>query len=225
MFNMFKSVQHFCQNFALQYRNQIFFLGVILFLLLMAQPATAHHAFDEQTPANFFQGFLSGLAHPIIGIDHFAFILSMGLIAASLVSGIWIIIGFLVAAMLGTGIHLMSWNLPIPEVAIALSVITIGILLALKKQLPLTVLIGLASIAGLFHGYAYGESIIGAKMMPLISYLAGFTVMQFIIAGGTMKLAQSFQNTLEARQFSLIKYSGFAVVAIGVIALSSAITG
>ncbi len=225
MFNMFKSVQHFCQNLSLQYRNQIFCLGVSLLLLLMAQPATAHHAFGGETPENFFQGFLSGLAHPIIGIDHFAFVLSIGLIAASLVSGIWIIISFLLAAMLGTGIHLMSLNLPIPEIAIALSVITIGILLVLKKQLPLTVLIGLASIAGLFHGYAYGESIIGAKMMPLISYLAGFTVIQFVIAGATMKLAQSFQNTLESRQFFLIKYSGLAVVAIGVIALSSAITG
>ncbi|MFM6189025.1 MAG: HupE/UreJ family protein [Planktothrix sp.] len=222
---MFKSFQNLGQNFALQSRNQLFLLGVSLLLLLMAQPATAHHAFDGQTPETFFQGFLSGLAHPMIGIDHFAFILSIGLIAASLVSGIWMIIAFLLAAMLGTGIHVISWNLPLPEIAIALSVITIGILLVLKKQLPLTVLIGLASIAGLFHGYAYGESIIGAKMMPLISYLAGFTVMQFIIAGGTMKLAQSFQNTLEARQFSLIKYSGFAVVAIGVIALSSAITG
>lgn len=225
MFSMFKSFQNLGQNFALQSRNQLFLLGVSLLLLLMAQPATAHHAFDGQTPETFFQGFLSGLAHPMIGIDHFAFILSIGLIAASLVSGIWMIIAFLLAAMLGTGIHLISWNLPLPEVAIALSVITIGILLVLKKQLPLTVLIGLTSIAGLFHGYAYGESIIGAKMMPLISYLAGFTVMQFIIAGVTMKLAQSFQNTLEARQFSLIKYSGFAVVAIGVIALSSAITG
>lgn len=225
MFNMFKSVQHLGQNFSLQYRNQIFCLSVSLLLLLMAQPATAHHAFGGETPENFFQGFLSGLAHPIIGIDHFAFILSIGLIAASLVSGIWIIISFLLAAMLGTGIHLISLNLPIAEVAIALSVITIGILLVLKKQLPLTVLIGLASIAGLFHGYAYGESIIGAKMMPLISYLAGFTVIQFVIAGATMKLVQSFQNTLESRQLTLIKYSGFAVVVIGVIALSSAITG
>ncbi|WRH65888.1 MAG: HupE/UreJ family protein [Planktothrix sp. GU0601_MAG3] len=101
--------------------------------------------------------------------------------------------------------------------------ITIGLLLVLKKQLPLALLIGLASVAGLFHGYAYGESIMGAEMTPLISYLAGFTVIQLTIAGATMKLTQSFQETLENSKFSLIKYSGFAVLAIGVIALSSAI--
>lgn len=225
MFIMFKSFQRFCQDFSLQNNNRLFFLGISLLLLLMAQPATAHHAFGGQIPKNFFEGFLSGLAHPIIGIDHFAFILSMGLIAASILGGIWIIVGFLGAAMLGTAIHLMSFNLPVPEVAIALSVITIGILLVLKKQLPLAVLISLASVAGLFHGYAYGESIMGAGMMPLISYLAGFTLIQLGIAGATMKLAQSFQQTLENNKYSLIKYSGFAVVAIGVIALSSAITG
>lgn len=225
MFTMVKTFSNLSQYFSLQKSNRVFFLGLSLLLLLMAQPATAHHAFGGKIPQNFFEGFLSGLAHPIIGIDHFAFILSMGLIAASILGGIWIIVGFLLAAMLGTGIHLMSFNLPIPEVAIALSVITIGILLILKKQLPLAVLISLASVAGLFHGYAYGESIMGAGMMPLVSYLAGFTLIQLGIAGATMKLAQSFQKTLENNKFSLIKYSGFAVVAIGVIALSSAITG
>jgi urease accessory protein len=44
-----------------------------------------------------------------------------------------------------------------------------------------------------------------------------------MIAGATMKLTQSFKETLENSQFSLIKYSGFAVLAVGVVALSSAI--
>lgn len=149
--------------------------------------------------------------------------IAVGLIAAGIVGGSWIIMAFLLTAMLGTGIHLMSFNLPIPEIAIALSVITIGILLVLKKQLPLAVLISLASVAGLFHGYAYGESIMGAEMTPLISYLVGFTAIQLMIAGATMKLTQSFKETLENSQFSLIKYSGFAVLAVGVVALSSAI--
>lgn len=221
---VFKMLKSF-QNFSLQNSTRILVLGVSLLLLLMAQPAAAHHAFGGQTPENFFQGFLAGLAHPIIGIDHLAFVVSIGLIAAGIVGGSWVIMAFLLTAMLGTGIHLISFNLPIPEIAIALSVITIGILLVLKQQLPLAALIGLASVAGLFHGYAYGESIMGAEMTPLISYLIGFTAIQLIIAGSTMKLTQSFKETLENSKFSLIKYSGFAVLAIGVVALSSAITG
>ncbi|WP_156093284.1 hypothetical protein [Planktothrix serta] len=62
-------------------------------------------------------------------------------------------------------------------------------------------------------------------MTPLISSLAGFTVIQMVIAGATIKLAQSFQQTLENRQLPLIKYSGFAILAIGVIPLSSGISG
>ncbi|WRH65887.1 MAG: HupE/UreJ family protein [Planktothrix sp. GU0601_MAG3] len=76
-------------------------LWVGLLFLLMAQPARAHHAFGGETPENFFQGFLAGLAHPIIGIDHFAFVISIGLIAAGIVGGSWIIVAFLLTAMLG----------------------------------------------------------------------------------------------------------------------------
>nr|MDJ0600449.1 HupE/UreJ family protein [Crocosphaera sp.] len=50
----------------------------VIGLLILAQPATAHHPFGGQTPSNFFEGFLSGLGHPIIGLDHFAFILASG---------------------------------------------------------------------------------------------------------------------------------------------------
>ena len=39
-------------------------------------PAFAHHAMDGQMPTSFAQGLLSGLAHPVIGPDHLAFIIS-----------------------------------------------------------------------------------------------------------------------------------------------------
>jgi len=42
------------------------------------------------------------------------------------------------------------------------------------------VLTVLGAIAGLFHGYAYGESIIGAGMT--FAYLLGFTLIQYTVA-------------------------------------------
>ncbi|MEQ9123470.1 MAG: HupE/UreJ family protein, partial [Alphaproteobacteria bacterium] len=49
---------------------------------LAAAPAFAHHAMGGDMPGNAFEGFVSGLAHPVIGIDHLAFIVAIGVIAA-----------------------------------------------------------------------------------------------------------------------------------------------
>ena len=37
-------------------------------------------------------------------------------------------------------------------------------------------------VAGVFHGYAYGESIVGAERAPLAAYMVGFAVIQYCIA-------------------------------------------
>ena len=49
-------------------------------LSLSSGTAFAHHAMDYQMPQTFVQGLLSGFGHPIIGPDHLAFILAIGLI-------------------------------------------------------------------------------------------------------------------------------------------------
>ena len=63
-------------------------------LLVVASPASAHHAMGGKMPSTFFEGFLSGLAHPVIGVDHLAFIVSVGLFAAINPQGILIPIFF-----------------------------------------------------------------------------------------------------------------------------------
>ena len=44
------------------------------------------------------------------------------------------------------------------------------------------ILSGLFVVAGAFHGYAYGESIIGAEKAPLAAYVVGFAMIQYCIA-------------------------------------------
>ncbi|NJN32344.1 MAG: hypothetical protein HC824_19395, partial [Synechococcales cyanobacterium RM1_1_8] len=38
---------------------------------LYAQPALAHHPLGGRLPTNAFEGLMSGLAHPILGLDIF----------------------------------------------------------------------------------------------------------------------------------------------------------
>jgi len=202
---------------------------VPLFLLIFASKTLAHHAMAGQTPDNFWNGFLSGLAHPVIGLDHLAFVVASGLIAVGMEQGllipiafaIAIPIAFAIATLIGTGIHLQGINLLFPEGIVALSVVIFGLILTLKKGLQThsnlytIALATLAMIAGIFHGYAYGESIIGARVAALVAYLIGFTVIQLAIASGAFFLGSVIKEKL-AKQATLIsKLIGLAIMAIG----------
>ncbi|MEO0758426.1 MAG: HupE/UreJ family protein [Cyanobacteria bacterium J06648_16] len=157
-------------------------IQTLIVVLAFASPAFAHHPFGGTTPGSWLEGFLSGLGHPIIGTDHLVFTVLIGLLAALLSPG-WAVIGtFLAAALAGTGLHLLAIDLPAPEFTIALSVLLVGALVARGQQLPILAVLLLTAGAGLFHGYAYGEAIVGAEMTPLVAYLIGFTAVQGAIA-------------------------------------------
>ena len=65
-------------------------LGV-LFPLLLSSPAFAHHAMGGRLPSTFFEELLSGLAHPVIGLDHLSALIAIGLLSAGLVhGGVWL---------------------------------------------------------------------------------------------------------------------------------------
>lgn len=61
------------------------FLAIPALLLTLA-PASAHHVMDGQLPSTFAQGLLSGLGHPVIGPDHLAFLIAVGVAVGAGVS-------------------------------------------------------------------------------------------------------------------------------------------
>jgi len=203
-------------------------LLALIALLTLVQPANAHHPFGGETPSNFLEGFLSGLGHPVIGFDHLAFVIASGLVAAGAKRG-WIIpVGFVFAAMAGTGIHLQEINLPILEVVVGASVLIMGVLLTVagdsEKPFAYSLFIALGSaIAGIFHGYAYGEAIVGAEMTPLVAYLAGFTLIQLMIALTSYKLAQTLFPQLSKPSLPLTRLLGCGIIGMGIIFVTSAI--
>ncbi|MGD1704307.1 HupE/UreJ family protein [Dapis sp. BLCC M229] len=204
-------------------RAIVIFSCASLIFFSTVESAMAHHPMGGRTPANLWEGLLSGMGHPIIGMDHLAFVVAVGLIAATIPNGISILASFLATAMLGTGIHLLSIDLPLTEIAIAFSVVTFGVMLAFKQKLNTLLLIIFAGIAGIFHGYAYGEAIIGAEMTPLLAYLVGFTAIQLFIALLAMKLAELVSNYLKNQFFALIRFLGLAISSIGVVFFTRAI--
>ncbi len=184
--------------------------------LLIANPAAAHHPFGGTTPTNLSQGFLSGLGHPVIGIDHFIFTVAIGLLAAlRKPQGIFIAVAFILATLGGTGLHLMGLDLPFPETAIATSVLVIGLMLGLKNNLNLIAIVVAAALGGIFHGYAYGEAIVGAEMTPLIAYLTGFASIQLVVALTAYQISTIMFNKF-AEQFELyLRFAGFTILGMG----------
>ena len=191
--------------------------------LLTSPRLLAHHPFGGHTPSNFLEGFLSGLGHPVIGLDHLAFVIAIGLIAAGLRYGWLMPLIFVATAIAGTGLHLIGANLPQPELVIAGSVLLFGIFLALGRPLPSPLVMGLAAVAGMFHGYAYGEAIVGAQMNPVAAYLLGFSFIQLAIAMGTYALAKGWYETQET--LLNLRFIGFLLAGVGLAFTSGALLG
>ena len=70
--------------------------------------------------------------------------------------------------------------------------------------------------AGLFHGWAYGESIFGAEQTPLIAYLAGFSLVQLVVAV-LAGLATRWVIASDAARRMEVRLVGAAVVGIGLV--------
>jgi urease accessory protein len=182
------------------------------FCVAAAAPASAHHFMGGKIPETFAQGFLSGLGHPVIGPDHLAFLAAVGIIAGLYCLQVFVPALFVLAMPIGVGIHLAGLTIPAAEVVVALTVMFAGIVIALGQLGSTVRLAGLFALAGLFHGYAFGESIYGAESSPLGAYLLGLTVIQTALVIGFALLTRQ----VEARGFVLApRLAGAAILGIG----------
>ncbi len=196
-----------------------------LVLLCLPKAAMAHHMTGGEVPRTFFAGLLSGLAHPVIGPDHLAFILAVGIIAAAFARGRGRIfpLVFLGASLAGCVIHLMGVTVAGGEIGVAVSVVGAGAFLAADKKVrPLLLGVGFA-LAGAFHGYAYGESVVGAEPAPLGAYLLGLVVIQYAVAMGAFAAVRRLDGRSLPWRNVAIRAAGVTVGVTGVVVLALAI--
>lgn len=158
-------------------------IAATLVLCIATMSAHAHHVMDKQLPETFLQGLLSGLGHPLIGLDHAAFIVCAGFFLALIDRGLLGVAALISGSLIGAAMFQSQITLPEAESAVALSVMLIGILLMSRRAISLGGLLVALTVAGVFHGYAYGESIFGSEPAPLGAYLLGLSLIQFAVAG------------------------------------------
>jgi urease accessory protein len=186
--------------------------GVVA-LALSGAPAYAHHLMGGRTPASFAEGMLSGLGHPVIGLDHFAAVVAVGCLAAAHRSASALAVVFIVAMMAGVALHLHGATVPGAEILVALTVLALGSLMILRRSMSTGGALALFAGVGIIHGYALGESIYGAEPTPLYAYLTGLAVIQ-----GTIALAAAHLTRLLAHRspdLSPLRLVGAGIVGIG----------
>lgn len=137
----------------LTFRRAIAPGAAALALVAWAVPATAHPGHDYAQSS-----FLSGLLHPLTGMDHLAAMLMVGL-WAGLTWGrhAWALpaafIGFMLA---GFAMGLAGIALPMTESLIAASLVVLGLALSFAVRAPLGGAIVLVGLFALAHGNAHG---------------------------------------------------------------------
>ena len=191
-------------------------------LALLAAPAVAraHHAMDNATPSTLYEGLVSGLAHPVIGLDHLVFVLALGAACYCFRIGAAAVAAFLVATLAGTAVHLQQASVPFAEGWVAATLL-IAALALLRASSPMKrgAAAAFFALAGLVHGYAYGEAIVGAEATPLAAYLAGFTLVQLAIVAAGFALARALdrRSIAPARAFGgALSVAGAAFLALAV---------
>ena len=160
--------------------------GLSALAALITTPALAHHPLAGAPMETFSHGVLSGIGHPLLGFDHFFFVVAVGLAAAMIGRLSTAPFGYL-AGMVG-GIALVASGIALPavELIIAASLIVLGGLVASGARLSTPVVLTLFAAAGLFHGWAFGGAVAGQEGgvggMVFVGYLLGLAVTQYAIA-------------------------------------------
>lgn len=205
---------------TINFRNM--FVATASLAALAPVPASAHHMMDGVMPSTFGEGLLSGLGHPVIGLDHLAAVLAVGVLAALASRGFGVAVAFLAAMIGGVVLHLTSTDLPAAELLVGVSTAVLGGLVALRLAPSALPLAALFAVAGLVHGYALGESMVGAEPAPIGAYLMGLFVIQTAIAAVAYVATLSLAGAERRRSVALAAAGGLMMLAGGMTAASAA---
>ncbi len=179
-------------------------ISLLLFILLSGV-ARAHQVGGS--------GFMSGLAHPVLGFDHFLAMVSVGIWSAQLGGkAIWSVpTTFVIFMIIGAIIGILGFDVPLVEVGIAISVMLMGIAVATEKYISTAVGFVFVAIFGMFHGHAHGVE------MPTIAnpylYAVGFVLGTSLIHLLGVVIGVMAQK--KAVSASLLRYVGAGIAGVG----------
>lgn len=145
-------------------------LALVVFLLLCFPAAAYGHVAGEPG-----EGFVAGLLHPLVGLDHFLAMLGVGIVSSQMGGRkIFTIPAMFVLSMIGgavAGVKGSEW--PFTEAGIALSVVVLGIAIAtVKEDSNSWLVLAVVVLFGSLHGHAHGLEL--PQAADPVYYAAGF---------------------------------------------------
>jgi urease accessory protein len=157
--------------------------------LATVSPALAHEG------AGITGGLASGFLHPILGSDHVAAMIAVGLWGAFLgAPAIWLLpIVFPLVMAFGGALGIAGVPMPAVETGIAASAVVLGIMVALGARPPIWIAAIIVGAFAIFHGHAHGTELPAAA--DAIAYAVGFVTGTGLLhlAGITFGLATKWQ--------------------------------
>ncbi len=123
--------------------------------------------------------FLAGLTHPVLGLDHLLAMLAVGIVSAQIGGkAIWTVPGTFVVVMAVGGLIGRAdpgLGASVIEYGIAASVILLGIVIAVERNLAIGAAMMVVGVFAMFHGYAHGKEIptVARPMLYAFGFLTG----------------------------------------------------
>lgn len=141
----------------------------IALLSVIAPLAEAHTGVAQH-------GFMSGLAHPFLGLDHLLAMLAVGVWAGAMGGkASWRIpLAFIVIMAISGLLSQGLTSIPLIESGIAVSLLLLGLFIVLAIKLPVVMGMMVVSLFAVFHGVAHGVELPVAAS-PLW-YVSGFVL-------------------------------------------------
>ncbi|WP_020648640.1 HupE/UreJ family protein [Solimonas variicoloris] len=177
--------------------------------LLAPAAAFAHpgHAGDA--------GLAAGLLHPLLGLDHLAAMLMIGVWAAQLGGhGRWLVpAAFVALSGTGSALAVAGWAPPAIESGIAASLLVLGLLVALAGRLPTAAAATLSGAFACFHGAAHGSEMPGTAL-PL-AYVAGLLLASAVLHGVGYLVAARYARPALTRAAGAAAAAGGLLLALG----------
>lgn len=139
-------------------------------LVIVPSEATAHDG------SGLAGGFTSGFLHPLSGLDHALAMVAVGLWGAILGRPLIVSLPTVFPIMMAVGGAAGMAGLPMPpvELGIAVSVVTLGLLVMLTVRARILLACAIVAIFALFHGYAHGLELPSAANP--VGYSVGFVL-------------------------------------------------
>ncbi len=168
-------------------------------------------------------GIAHGFLHPISGIDHVLTMLAVGVFAAHLGGRAkWSVpLSFVGTMALGGALGAAGVPVPFVETGIGLSVVVLGLIVALGLNPPVVVAMALVGFFAIFHGHAHGAEM--PETASGLAYGAGFILTTTLLHVAGVGLGVLIGQAGQDRGRRITQVAGGAMAVAGLAILGGAL--